>query len=192
MTTKAQQEKYNYNSFERLSAFKQACLDNDIIFLDGNSVTVDNVVIGGCPMWYHVADIDKWRSFMNDGHYIMEGLDILLPYGLKRTRLFDTNKYYDEQVEKLLSLRNLDVFVSHVLPIKPDSLIDDRYPDSEFEVYYHSNNIESLKATGAKHCIFGHTHTVKSFEQSGIHFHASAIGYPNEHLGSSIEILEIT
>lgn len=191
----SQKSKYDWDSFNRLAEFESACTDLGVHVLKGTSTTINGITIGGCPMWYDLltpADIHNWTQFMNDSRLILQGAPIRLPYSRDVATSFDTQAYYEQQVSLLSSLSDIDVFVSHVIPIiRPDSLQDPRYVGSEYNIFYESDNLDLLQATGASHCIFGHTHIQADFEYEGIRFLASAIGYPQESLPTSISILEI-
>lgn len=198
LVSNSQQSKYNYDSFQRLSEFRQMCLDNGIHYLDGTSVTINDVTIGGCPMWYDLpTDTDKlhWVNSMNDSRLIMQGKPYRQHYAYGYSEVdptFDTQSYYLGQVAKLKQLSNLDVFVSHVIPIiRPPELVDPRYRNSDFNIFYESDNIEALKATGAHTAIFGHTHITADFKFEDTRFLANAIGYPHEAIPSTIATFEV-
>lgn len=191
LLSNSQKDDYNYSSFEKIQELREMCLANGIHLLDGESLTIDGVTIGGCPMWYQVPDIQQWLRFMNDGHKIFEGYPLQMPYSLERMCTFDPNAYYEDQLLKLKSLKNLDVFVSHVVPASLGTT-DARYGTSEYDLYYQSDNIGALKETGAKYSIFGHSHCQYDKVVDGIRFLSSAIGYPGEQLPNSIEVIEIT
>ena len=190
LVSDSQRHKYEWDSFNRIAEFKQLCIDSDIHYLDGDIIDVNGIRIGGLPMWYHVPNIQQWRDFMNDGHQIFQGYPIPYPYSRVRECTFDTNAFYTEQVDKLSAMRDIDILLSHVIPAKfPD--LDDRYEDSVYDMYYSSDTEHLLKATGASHCVFGHTHVATTFESNGITYHASAFGYPGEKLDASIQTFEV-
>lgn len=196
-------KKYKHDSFKRLTEFYNFCSANGIVCLNGTKVTIDGITIGGTSMWYNLpreSDIIGWKTSMNDSRLIKSGKvnEFYVPLAYSGgywhiESTFDTQKYYENEVAKLRDLGECDVFVSHVLPIvMPDDVRDSRYSKNDrFNIFYESDNIELLKATGATKCIFGHTHINAKFQQDGIDFYASAIGYPSENKYNTIEVFEI-
>lgn len=180
------QERYNFNSFTRLSEFKQMCEDNDIVFLNGNTIDVEGVTIGGCSMWYDLPTdglITQWKEVMNDSNLIMEKENFRHPlaYGaMHKTVSFDTQKYYLEQLSLLEALPKCDVFVSHVSPnIIPDEF-KGGYVGDHNNVFYETDNLSFLQDKEVKVAIFGHIHRHLEYTEGGIEFIASPVGYPGE------------
>ena len=204
LVSKNIQNQYDYLSFKRSDEMKQMCKDNDIHYLDGDIVEIEGVRIGGTGMWYHLEDEDlyDWKDCMNDAQLIMNG-PITRSYGgwtmynsgsdfISPT--FKTQFHYEKEVKKLEKIKDIDVFVSHVSPITiPDEIKDERYGrNNKYNKFYESDNLKKLQETGAKHCVFGHTHIEKEFSVGGIDFHVSAVGYPQERKTSGeIKVLEI-
>ena len=57
-----QGRKYQWNSFEKLNSFKKLCVSSGIHCLDGASIEIQGVTIGGLPMWYYVSNPNEWLS----------------------------------------------------------------------------------------------------------------------------------
>jgi predicted phosphodiesterase len=202
LVSKNIQSKYDYSSFKRVAEFKQMCKDSGINYLDGDVVEIKGVKIGGTGMWYELeeSEIYEWYNVMNDSRLILNGpLERIYGgwnmYSSSTTETkpsFNPINFYKQEVKKLEGLKDIDVFVSHVIPVPiPDEARDDRYKNDKYNKFYESNNLEKLQATGAKYSIFGHTHIEADFTLGGIRFLASAIGYPQENSYREIKVLEI-
>jgi predicted phosphodiesterase len=192
LVSKNIQKKYDSNSNKRTREMRKLCEENGIIYLDGETVEINGIKIGGTGMWYNLPtdnDIQDWKEGMNDFRLIMNGP--INQYSSNPS--FNTQYHYKEEVKKLESLSDIDVFVSHVSPvIIPDNKRDPRYGvDNKYNKFYESDNFELLKATGAKHVIFGHTHIQEKFNIGDINFYISAIGYPQENKYHQIEVIEL-
>ena len=183
-------QRYDYkgNSFKKLDEFKKMCKQNDIVYFDGNTITINGIVIGGCMGWYRVPNTYDWLRYMNDGHKIQRYTPPTGIYGSKEPT-FNPNEYFIEETNKI---PKCDVFVSHVAQVLHlDKHPNKRYEDSDYNMYYEADNIELLKKQGIQHHIFGHSHAKEEFEIDGIKCYTSSIGYQHEYLPHKIEILEI-
>lgn len=168
---------FNYSSINKSKELKDLCNQHNIIYLDGDVVNVQGLNIGGCSMWYDMTDVEHLYQDLNDKDYILS---------------FDTQEYYNEQVQKLKSMENLDIFLSHVSPVLiPDEYREEKFIGSKYNVFFESNNIDNIKCTNAKHCIFGHIHDNTSFVIDNINFYVSAIGYPKENKRNEINYFNI-
>jgi len=202
LISKSIQAKYKYNSMSRLQEMKEMCSDIGVHVLDGNIIEINGVRFGGTPMWYNLPkqnDIIDWKDLLKDSRLIQNGIVRIYPdYSGYSTRnvvrsTFDTQTYYLNQVANLqrISEQKCDIFVSHVCPvIIPDFIKERNFNTSKYDKFYESNNIELIKRTGAKICIFGHTHIQEEIEVVSIEFVASAIGYGDDESGE-IRVLEI-
>lgn len=179
---------YNYNSFKKHAEFKTLCEDNDILYLDGTTITIDGITIGGCMGWYEIGSTYDWLEFMNDGHYILRYKPAPLAYSSKECT-FSPNQLFKEETAKI---PECDVLITHVcqalhLTKNPNP----RYNDDQYNEYYEADNIHILKEKNIKHHIFGHSHTIAEFEIDGIQFYSNCLGYPKENLAKGFKILEL-
>lgn len=189
-----QQEQYNYSSYSRLSELKQFCIDNDIHFLDGDTVELDGIKIGGTGMsWdYSYAEqfdgYDKentkklFRDVMNDSRLIMQSKPLYthLPYGRKlRDNFWDQEEFFKEQYQKLSLISDVDVMVTHYGPIIPDGM-PDMYRN-ETSTFYYFNGISDIQRINPKVWIFGHTHDYYDFDVGTTRMLCNPLGYPNEN-----------
>lgn len=201
MISKTIQSNYDYNSFNRLSEFKQMCTENGIHFLDGDNIVIDGVRIAGGGMWYDIdGDISGWKSSTNDAVYIMEHKPLSNEYqGMYGALIpnhntgFDCEKFYKNEVKKLENISECDVFVSHVIPVKlpPSLLPKSNRLNNRYRMMYESDNLELLKKIKAKYCIFGHSHTLYNNTYENINFLSSCIGYKSEKLNHKIEVFNV-
>jgi len=188
-----QQNKYHNDSFERVQEMKNWCAVNGIDYLDGEILEINGFNIGGVGMWYNLptaADIEQWKQVMNDSNLIMDGI---APYNMNygyggRVKMssFRTQEYYESEVEKLKSLKDLDLLVTHIPPILIPDHLKGVYVGDHNNIFYESDNIENVKATGAEVVISGHVHTTYDFELDGVNLMINPLGYKGEKTGNSI------
>jgi len=176
IVSNSQKNKYK-NSFNRLNELKEMCLENDIIFLDGDVVEIDNIKFGGLTGWYNLPnkeDIEFWKEYLNDSRLI---------------KGFDTQKYFYEQIEKLKNLKDIDVLISHVIMRKiPDEFMNYKYVGNKGNIFYYSDTEELVNETGCKIHIFGHVHDKYNFSKDGIKYISNPLGYPGENYTKIIEV----
>lgn len=162
-----QSKKYN-SSFKRIEELKILCNKNNIIFLDGDVIEINGVIIGGLPGWYNLpndSDIYLWKSSMNDSRLI---------------KSFNTQEYFHSQVKKLENIK-ADILISHVACAKiPNEFLERKYMGDPCNIFYHSDTLELLKNTGCKYHIFGHVHDTYNYVSNNINFVCNPLGYPSE------------
>jgi DNA repair exonuclease SbcCD nuclease subunit len=195
LVSENQSLKYSRNSFLRLHEFKEMCEENGIRYLNGDVFEHGGIRIGGTPMWYAIKDgfsEELWKNESNDSNYIQEGpvVTVNLAYGgTMKICSFNSETYYNNELQKLQNMKDIDIFLCHVIP----TIMEDQYrhPDlvhDELNFLYETDNIKLLKETGAKYCIFGHMHHGTEFVQEGISFKSNPLGYPGENKGSKPKI----
>lgn len=186
-----QMKKYQWNFKNRLQELKQLCYENDIVVLDGTTTEINNVIIGGCSLWYNIPDTESmrlWTDYYNDSRLITEAYPFSMAYTSRKITTFNSNKYYKEEVEKMEGIGKCDIFVSHVLPIiQPYT---SSY-DPDYDIFYYSDTEHVLDKLGAKHCVYGHSHEARIFDHGGKTFYNSAIGYPSEQTYTEISVFEV-
>lgn len=194
LVSSGQQKKYNKNSFNRIVEMKEFCKEHNIHYLDGDTITINNVRIGGVGMWYNLptqGHIAQWNKVMNDSNLIMEGTSpykmLLDYYHYEKISAFDTQKHYLNEVQKLKNLK-CDVLVTHVPPVLIPNELKGRYVDDRNNIFYESDNFENVFKTEAKLIISGHVHDVYDYKISNIIRHViNPLGYKQEDKGTSIK-----
>lgn len=190
-------KKYKYSSFNRLNEFIKLCSDNDIHYLDGKTVEVDGVVFGGIIGWwdesyletitngnYNNDDLFKYYSYINDSRFIMNsrGKDFkIIDNTFIEITKFDPKEMFNKQINKLKSIENADVMISHFSPVVPPNM-NDRYVDDPVSTFYYFNGCEEVERINPKYWVFGHTHDNYDYKYHNTNFLANAIGYPNEKI----------
>lgn len=191
LISKSLEQKYNFTYKERIKEFIELCNENNIICLNGQSIEIENKIISGSSLWYDTSKhYDMWLNVMNDGILIQDNPynkkyhgyvnDV---YGKYFKTTFDTNQYYQKELEKMKNIEYCDLFVSHICPIKiPDYFIDKKFFNKPTNIFYYSGiEIENeLYRINPKNVIFGHTHTIYSFKENDINFSCNPLGYPDE------------
>ena len=197
LVSNAQQAKYDKSSSKRVNEMKEFCLNNDIYYLDGDTVNIDGFKFGGVGMWYdlpNIGDIDKWNHVMNDSNLIMEGsTPVRFQYGYGgyyKSSQWDTQGYYLKEVQKLKDLvpQNIDVLVTHISPIIiPDKYLKTEYRGDPNNIFYCSDNLSVIKDIDPEVVIFGHTHSSYDFDLEEQWFVCNPLGYKGERTGNEIQ-----
>lgn len=166
---------------------------NGITALDGTSVEIDGITIGGANSfydgsiyfkqtagWYSSSGgIDSyWKRTMND-HANM--------------KLDDFMMYSKQEKDKLLKLKDTcDIIVTHVKPVIEDRFI---HPDFKGELsncfYTFDWGDNVFSDTKLKYWVYGHTHSVEEYNFADKTLLCNPYGYPKENLDSKIRHLEI-
>jgi len=201
-------EKYKFNSHNRVNEMKEFCKNNDIHYLEGNTVEIEGVTFGGTGMSWDISyllrdekpltefneyDQVMWRREairlfdrdLNDSRLIYEGkpyLDYNNPYAY-HSRIkppFDALTYFESEMNKLKSIKHADVIISHYGPVVPDSLPDKHKNDTT--TFYYFDGSKEIERISPKFWIFGHTHDKFNFKANKTNFVSNPIGYPGENL----------
>jgi predicted phosphodiesterase len=151
-------------------------------FLEGDTVTLDNVTFGGTGMWYDfqygIQELNLsvevvqsiWESTMNDGNYIR---------GIPR--------FEDEfhKLERLLE-NPPDVIVTHVGPHWRN--MREGYAKGVKKSFYSFDGrklLNKVDGRGRVWC-FGHIHEHYSYKYNGWHLVNNTMGYPKNDLKTKI------
>lgn len=195
-------KKYLNNSFNRLN--EMVLLSNDeenVEYLNGNTIEIDEVVFGGCSMWYNNDYAKKkWSKkewTMNLGEkfitkiwgenddnckelYKLYMADASLIY--TKDEVFDYLKYFDEQKELMQSVyQKCDVIISHIGPDWSSVLDKWNMPPTTF---FYFDGKEFLNTLTKKHPIwvYGHTHDTHYYKHpSGCFMVCNPLDYGNKH-----------
>ena len=196
LVSKNLQEKYNFDSFSRTLEMKRFCNENEIYYLDGDSIDIKGFKFGGVGMWYNTPtndDIEYWKTTMNDSNLIMKGRPYTVSYGYgarHKVNTFDTQGYYLQEVQKLkeLSKKDIDVLVTHIIPtLIPEEKMPQQYAGDKSNMFYMSDNKEIVKEMNPELVIFGHTHIQYDMNIDGIQYVCNPLGYKSEKTNTSIQ-----
>lgn len=191
LDSKSQANKYNRNSFNRLNELIKYVNSNfdNIYFLDGNIIEIDNIKFGGCGLWYDLSfnnDLFDNDSYLNSPltYYKNRSNDSNCIYGN------DYKYLYDKECKKLESIINdSDVMVSHIVPngelLKNVSFAT--YSDGEFDterdkIMYVFNNDDLINKFNGKVWVYGHSHNISIDKINDIDFLRNCVGYPNKNI----------
>jgi len=201
LVSKNQQSKYRMHSYDRVNEMKEFCKKEGIHYLDGDVVEIDGLKIGGTGMWYDLegdARLAQWNEQMNDSNLIMEGAEpIRFQYGYgayHKASQWDTQAHYHREVDNLKSMvdKDVDVLVTHILPvILPEEKMVSWYRGDKNNIFYMSDNMETVKAINPDVIIFGHTHESYDLDIESLWFICNPLGYKGEKTGNSIQQIEI-
>lgn len=197
-----QQKKYHQHSYERIDEMRDFCDLIGVHYLEGTTVDIDGLIIGGTGMWYNLESDDRlarWNIEMNDANLIMDGQEpIKYDYGYgsyKKVSRWDSQEHYLKEVERLkqLEYQGVDVLVTHVLPvILPEYKMVEKYRGDKNNIFYMSNNIDIVKAIDPQVTIFGHTHENYDLNIDDYWFVCNPLGYKSEQTNNEIRQLTIT
>jgi len=192
--TETQRHKYQ-SSHLKIQELKEGCKELDIHFLDGDTVTIDDIVYGGLCGWYTLPtkkDIQQWKWFMNDSNLIYSGIEFVHPYGRRATASWDSQEFYHGEVEKLKSLKGIDVLITHIAQvIPPDFVIQPQFVGDANNIFYYVDNVDLVEATGCKYYIYGHTHGCQRYGVNDIKVLCNPKGYPRENMRAQIKTFTI-
>lgn len=192
LVSKSARDTFDFNYKERLKDFKRRVEDMGVYLLDGNTINIGGKKIAGIASWYYVSkdDYQMWLHTMNDPILIQDNPGnkkyhgkISDMYGDTFRTTFDTNAYYNEELEKIKGIKECDIFASHVCPIRiPMHYMDVKFKFSNTNVFYHSGlEIEKeFNRINPKVAVFGHVHSAYCFKNNNTDMLCSPIGYPGE------------
>lgn len=168
------------DSLERLKDFKEKVNKLDSVFLlDGSIVYIEDVRVGGAMGWYDGSFIKSktisqknhlWYNSMNDSRYVRSEH---LPYPLA----FDTlHKIEYPKLEYIAD--KSDIILSHINPSNQPIHQDEDFVHLDSTGFYSFDGSRLLKSTTAKHWVYGHTHSAKSFKINKTKIQCNPRGYP--------------
>lgn len=212
LISKSIKNKYKLNSMNRLNEMKQFCEDNDIIYLEGNVVTLEGVTFAGTGMswddsYYEFLRgakpseellFEKFKDIMNDANLIYGGSDnysISTAYGGRhKVSSFNPFEFFRNEKDKLHDIcnskKNIDVMISHYSPVVPPNIPDEFKRDIS-STFYYFNGEEEIKKINAKYWLFGHTHVRYDFIHNNTRFLCNPFGYPGENKHTVVQTIEI-
>jgi metallophosphoesterase superfamily enzyme len=177
MISNRQEKKYKMNSMNKVNEMKELVNHlNNVIYLEGNTIEIDSVVIGGTGMWYdfsygqkeHGNSYDdvwlKWAKISRD-HKRIKGISIL--------------EKFNYELEKMNSvIENCDVVISHM---GPDwSLSPYEEDEKDYNSFYFFDGKELLEKFSNKIWCFGHVHIKEDIQKNGWRMISHGLGYPDE------------
>ena len=200
LVTASIRSKYAHNSFAREQELKDFCASNEIHFLDGTSVTIDNTIFAGAPMSWDkthyellcespVSDyevVEYYKRYLNDYRNISCGTPpytVPLPYGYGQTVFygdFDPIDYFKKQYASLLAIEKADVVVSHYAPLLHPSM-PEKFKDHLGTSFYYFDGSDIIQKLKPKAWVFGHTHTKAIDLVDGTYYLCNPKGYPKEN-----------
>jgi predicted phosphodiesterase len=174
-------KKYKHDSFRRLSEMINMSEDVGAVYLDGDTVTIDGITIGGGAAWYDgklatiglnydkANVIDTWTYTMNDARLILD-----------KGAVLDFMAYAELENKKVHDIAHKsDVMVTHICPQWNDRYIS---PITATDAFYAFDGNQLIKdMADRKTWIYGHTHEKKTYTKDGIRFYTNALGYPGEN-----------
>ena len=206
----AQENKYLHDSNNRILEMKRFCKENDIHYLDGNTIVIDGYKFAGCGMsWDEThyfsmienatrSDVTElFNEVMNDSRLIFGGKPNYRQTGMyggyKFVSSFNPYEYFKKELSKLDKIDEndlIDVMVTHYAPHKPIGMRE-KYEFSLSSTFYYFDGGELINRLKPKFWIFGHTHDNYDYTYKNTHFKCNPLGYPGENTYNVIKSFEI-
>ena len=201
-------QKYQYNSVNRMLEMKRFCAENNIHYLDGNTINIDGVNFSGSGMHWDgsfgknlFSDctdgelLGHWENVMNDARLIyMKGSDHIksptMYGGYYSKPSFKPLDFFKSQKDKLDRITEADVMITHYAPRVPDNMRQ-RYREDLASSFYYFDGSEYVKNLKPKFWIYGHTHDKVDEIQDGCRFLCNPLGYPGENTYNIIKTFEV-
>jgi predicted phosphohydrolase len=188
MITKNQEKKYQSNSFHRVQEMKELAKSlPQVQYLEGDTVELDGVTIGGTGMWYDFSYGQKylgksyeniwleWSFFSNDS---------------RKIKGFSTKDRFESEKEKLERvIEKADIILTHVGPLSDFSPY--RGEAVLFNSFYFFDGEELIKKYNSKIWCFGHVHIRETHKKHGWTFISHCLGYPDQLGFTSFKQIEL-
>jgi len=184
-----QKYKETYSKFNYIKEMLEP-LDN-VHFLDGDVITINNIKIGGCTSWYDGSWLHKtpgmyntnieelWKNSMNDAHRIP---------GIKS--LYDIWAIEYPKIKKVIQ-QSPDVMITHVCPVSEGIAFTDEYKMDKTNTFYCFDGLGMIEEYKPKFWVHGHIHSTKTFDIYGTTILRNPLGYPGENKDFEVLSFEI-
>jgi len=191
------------DGLEKAQVTKQRYIDNGIIVLDGNTITIDGIKIAGSMGFYaydyikrHTDNLTNYRLYESYKITLEEYIRALWYNTLndsRMIRLATFEKLYQEEMEKLKhsGYESADIVVTHYIPSIELEHQSPKYRKDMITNFFCFDGEELVKNTRAKYWIYGHTHVGDSFIWHGVNLVTNSVGYPNEELNTRVKSVEL-
>lgn len=203
LVSNKQEQKYKYNSWNRVQEMKDFCLLNNIKYLDGNTVKINGIIFGGvgmswdCSFYDHLVNresttyeiLNLFKSSLSDSSLIMqENYNSYIESGMYSSSInirFNPFEYFRDEFKKLRNIESADVMISHYGPVVPE-FMPLKYSIDKISTFFFFDGLNELKRINPEIWIFGHTHNKYNFRVQNTELMCSPLGYPgrDNNLGS--------
>lgn len=205
------QEKYKYNSLNRIKEMKEFCARNPgMHYLDGTSIEINGVTFAGTSGGWddsYFQKINKYkptrdeiinlfRRIMNDSRLIFtdgkrspktEHFD---HYAATNYTTFDPVKHFEGEMAKINGIASADVMITHYGPAVPPDMRP-AYATSPVTTFYYFDGDETIDRLGPKVWVYGHTHDFHEFTHRGTQILCNPLGYPGERSFARVKYFDV-
>jgi len=193
-----------YNtSEEKINKLENLLLSiENVYFLYGNIITIENITFGGSVAWYNSDYIYKyfnnyytmtdkyvnklWKNFMGEYTFMKT---------IKNDKICNFESYkeiFNIEIKKLYDIhKNCDVIITHINPSIKKEHQSQQYCETEETTFFCFNGEELLKNTSAKYWFFGHTHDVIEYKYYNVNCFCNPFGYPSESRSKTIKTITL-
>lgn len=175
--TSGNHEYYNQNTMTEVdNQIKNLCSDeDDIHFLQMESVIYNRVKFTGCTLWTHPTDLTLCK-YMNDFNYISADEYV-------STHLLHKNWLENDLAQEKTPDYGKVCVVTHHLPLI--SLTDPIYMNDPLNPFFASD----INTTGADIWCYGHTHKSNYSKINNVDYYCNPKGYDREISGWDIDCI---
>jgi len=152
----------------------------NVFFLDGDIIEIENIKIGGAISWYdgswyyktnkmyNTNIIEIWRTTMNDANYIPEIKDFYDLWMSERKKIINVLE------------QKPDIMITHVCPVAERIVFNDIYANKISNAFYCFDGLEMIDKYKPKYWVYGHMHDLKEINIYDTTLLRNPLGYPTE------------
>uniref|UniRef100_A0A6C0C8N9 Calcineurin-like phosphoesterase domain-containing protein n=1 Tax=viral metagenome TaxID=1070528 RepID=A0A6C0C8N9_9ZZZZ len=172
-------EYYSTKSVEEIDSNIRELCDEDIIFLQKDSLIFDRIKFIGCTLWSNPEDPSLCK-YMNDFNRIHD-----MTFQKYNMIHQEHKKWLIEEVTIAKKDYDKICVITHHLPSY--SLIDAKYADDPLNSFFASSTFVDMEHKNINAWCYGHTHVAGKNNIDGVDFYCNPRGYANEKSGWNID-----
>jgi predicted phosphodiesterase len=153
--------------------------DDDVHFLQKDSLIIDGIKFVGCTLWSQVED-PALCKYMNDFEKIHQ-----MTFQKYNTEHQSHKEWLVNEVMMEKNGYDKLCVITHHLPSY--SLIDLKYVDDPLNPFFASHTFSAVDHKNIDVWCYGHTHTAGKNNIDGVDFHCNPRGYADEKSGWNID-----
>ena len=172
----------------RVQQLKEFYKDMDVILLEGQTIEVDGMTIGGTHMWYDGSYAMTEHNYTYDEMYHL-WKTTLNDYPLMNFDVFKSNKITIEKERLSAIYKECDIIVTHIPPLPAPNLREEfKNPVTGFFTFDGDRYFDSEKL---KCWVYGHTHDQAYFYHKDVMCICNPLGYGFENTKRKIQGVEL-
>ncbi len=165
--------------------------NNNIDVLDGTTIEIEGITIGGADSWYDGS------IYYRDGGMYSISVDTFWKHTMNDSSHMRLQSFYElasNEKKKLAGLQNkCDVMVTHICPSISDKAFHMDYQGDLTNAFYSFDwEDKIIEDVRLKHWVYGHTHSIHEFTIGDVQIQSNPWGYPGETQGSGRRVKHLT